>query len=139
MHALQSFLAPAKLNLFLHIVGQRDDGYHLLQSVFQLIDLSDTISLGVREDNAINHLNPIPNVPAEQDLTVKAAKLLRSKVLERQPDAILGADIQVKKKIPMGGGLLVRNASQLICTKTTMWCSIQTHTYQLKKFSIIKI
>lgn len=105
MQSFQAYPAPAKLNLCLHIVGQREDGYHLLQSVFQLIDLSDTIHLKPRDDNQINHLNPIAGVPAEQDLTVRAAKAMQAIAQTKQPSAKFGVDIKVDKQIPMGGGL----------------------------------
>ncbi len=92
--------APAKLNLFLHITGQREDGYHLLQTIFQFLDYADTISLTVREDGEINRVSELEGVPAEADLVVKAAKLL-----QHYTDSQLGADIAVDKILPMGGGL----------------------------------
>jgi 4-diphosphocytidyl-2-C-methyl-D-erythritol kinase len=95
-----AYPAPAKLNLFLHIVGRRADGYHLLESVFQLIDAHDTIWLRCRDDGQIIHHNPIPNVPAEQDLTVRAATLL-----QQYSGVTLGVDIRVDKRLPMGGGM----------------------------------
>lgn len=98
--SLTSWPAPAKLNLFLHITGQREDGYHLLQSVFQFLDYGDEISLAVREDGAINRLNELPGVEPEQDLVVRAARLLKQK-----SGCKLGADIRVDKQLPMGGGL----------------------------------
>lgn len=105
MQDFQAFLAPAKLNLCLHIIGQRPDGYHLLQSVFQLIDLADKVHLNTRDDNQINHLNPIAGVPAGQDLTVKAAKAMQSIAQNQHPSGNFGVDIKVDKHIPMGGGL----------------------------------
>lgn len=92
--------APAKLNLFLHITGQRDDGYHLLQTIFQFLDYSDSIELTCREDTSINRLSELAGVPAEDDLVVKAARLL-----QRHCDNHLGVDISVDKVLPMGGGL----------------------------------
>jgi 4-diphosphocytidyl-2-C-methyl-D-erythritol kinase len=92
--------APAKLNLFLHVVGRRDDGYHLLQSVFILIDRCDTLRIRVRDDGVIARVNDVPGVPAEDDLVVRAAKALQAASGTR-----LGADIEVEKRIPMGGGL----------------------------------
>jgi 4-diphosphocytidyl-2-C-methyl-D-erythritol kinase len=77
MPDFQIFLAPAKINLFLHITGQRPDGYHLLQTVFRLIDLHDTIHLKVRDDGQIIRVNDIAGVPAEHDLCVRAARLLQ--------------------------------------------------------------
>jgi 4-diphosphocytidyl-2-C-methyl-D-erythritol kinase len=92
--------APAKLNLFLHITGQREDGYHLLQTVFQFLDYADTIQLSSREDGEINRLSELKGVLAEEDLVVKAAKLL-----QQHCDCRLGVDISVDKVLPMGGGL----------------------------------
>ena len=92
--------APAKLNLFLHITGQREDGYHLLQTVFQFLDYADSIELTRREDKNINRLSNLDGVPAEDDLVVKAARLLQSHC-----DFSFGADISVEKVLPMGGGL----------------------------------
>ena len=69
--------SPAKLNLFLHIIGRRADGYHLLQSVFQLIDWCDTLHLKRIPENAVRRMNPIPDILPEQDLVVCAAKLLK--------------------------------------------------------------
>lgn len=92
--------APAKLNLFLHVVGRREDGYHLLQSVFTLIDLSDRLRLRVREDGIIRRVSDLPGVPSEQDLAVRAAQMLKE-----ASGTGLGADIELDKRIPMGGGL----------------------------------
>ena len=92
--------APAKLNLFLHIVGRRADGYHELQTVFQFVDLCDDIHLDVRTDGEIRLIEGAPGVPPETDLCVRAAKAL--KTASRSP---LGADIRVLKRIPMGGGM----------------------------------
>ena len=92
--------SPAKLNLFLHIVGRRSDGYHLLQSVFQLIDWCDTLSLKQIPENEVRRINPIPGVPPESDLVVRAAQLLKEFCqIER------GVEIDLKKEIPMGAGL----------------------------------
>ena len=93
--------APAKLNLMLRVVGRRTDGYHLLQTVFQFIDYCDWIELAARHDGRICLANPLPGVPAESDLTVRAASLLRATA----GDVSLGADIKVEKNLPMGGGL----------------------------------
>lgn len=93
-------LAPAKLNLFLHVVGRRADGYHLLQTLFRFIDLNDTLHFTLRTDGVVHRVNDIVGVPAEADLVVRAARLL-----QRETGCVLGADIQVDKRIPMGGGL----------------------------------
>lgn len=92
--------APAKLNLFLHVTGRRADGYHELQTLFQLIDLADTIAIRVREDGAIERPEGPPDVPAESDLAVRAAHSLKAASGTR-----LGADLRVLKRIPQGGGL----------------------------------
>lgn len=92
--------APAKLNLFLHVVGRRADGYHLLQTLFRFIDFSDTLHFTLRTDGAVRRLNEVGEVPAEQDLCVRAARLL-----QQATGCTLGVDIGLDKRIPMGGGL----------------------------------
>ena len=92
--------APAKLNLMLHIVGRRADGYHELQTVFQLIDLCDRIEIRVREDGLITRPNGPPGVAESDDLVVRAARALKAAT-----GTPLGAEISIKKSIPMGGGL----------------------------------
>ncbi len=94
------FPAPAKLNLFLHVVGRRADGYHLLQTVFRFVDFGDTVRVRVREDGAVRRLSDLPGVPAEHDLTVRAARLL-----QQTTGTALGADLDVVKRLPLGGGL----------------------------------
>jgi len=96
--------APAKLNLFLHVIGRRDDGYHLLQSVFQLIDLHDTLHFRLRQDQAIVRSTEIDGVAAEQDLTVRAARLLQTEARARGLD-VAGVEIAIEKRLPMGGGI----------------------------------
>lgn len=97
---LRNCPAPAKLNLFLHVLGQRDNGYHELQTAFDLIDLQDTMHFGVRNDGAIMHRGRINGLAFENDLAVKAARLLAG-VSETR----LGANIELVKRIPVGGGL----------------------------------
>jgi 4-diphosphocytidyl-2-C-methyl-D-erythritol kinase len=92
--------APAKLNLMLHVVGRRADGYHELQTVFQLIDLCDRIEIEVREDGSITRPKGPPGVPESEDLVVRAAAALKAAT-----GTHLGAEITIKKSIPMGGGL----------------------------------
>lgn len=92
--------APAKLNLFLHITGRREDGYHLLQSVFQLLDYGDRLAFGLRDDGAIHRVTDLPGVPPGQDLVVRAARLL-----QESGGIAAGADIHLDKRLPMGGGL----------------------------------
>lgn len=92
--------APAKLNLFLHVVGRRADGYHLLQTLFRFIDHGDSLSFSPRDDGAVVLTNPLPGVPPEDDLTVRAARLLQAETGCRK-----GVDIRIEKRLPLGGGL----------------------------------
>ncbi|MBB4130686.1 4-(cytidine 5'-diphospho)-2-C-methyl-D-erythritol kinase [Xanthomonas sp. 3075] len=92
--------APAKLNLFLQIVGRRADGYHLLQTVFRLLDWGDTIHLRLRSDGEIRRIgDSLPGVAEDDDLVIRAARLLQASAGTRA-----GADIRVEKRIPAGGG-----------------------------------
>ncbi len=100
MRAWSQWPAPAKLNLFLHIVGRRDDGYHLLQTVFQLLDWGDTLRLRVRDDGVIARVGELPGVAAEDDLCVRAARALAN-----YAEAEFGVDIALDKRVPLGGGL----------------------------------
>jgi len=94
------YSAPAKLNLFLHVVGRRSDGYHLLQTVFRFLDFSDQVSFTIRDDNKIQLNTPILGVPAEKNLCVQAARLL-----QKESGTSVGVEISLEKLIPMGGGL----------------------------------
>lgn len=95
-----SWPAPAKLNLMLRIVGRRDDGYHLLQTVFQFLDHSDHLCFRIRDDGVIRRCNPLRGLPEAKDLVVRAARLL-----QQQTGVSLGADIELRKCLPMGAGL----------------------------------
>ncbi|MFA5531368.1 MAG: 4-(cytidine 5'-diphospho)-2-C-methyl-D-erythritol kinase [Thiohalomonadaceae bacterium] len=92
--------APAKLNLFLHVVGRRADGYHLLQSVFQFLDHCDLIHFSVHDRDEVRRVSVLPGVAPAQDLVVRAAQLLRQECGYRG-----GVDIRMDKHLPMGGGL----------------------------------
>lgn len=92
--------APAKLNLFLHVTGRRPDGHHDLQTLFQLIELCDTVSITLLEDGRIERPAGPPGVPPEADLVVRAAR-----ALQQASGTRLGASLRVKKRIPLGGGL----------------------------------
>lgn len=94
------FPAPAKLNLFLHVVGRRKDGYHLLQTALRFIDYGDELSLRVRADGAIRRTTSMEGVPAERDLSVRAARVLQQETGCRE-----GADIGIVKRLPVGAGL----------------------------------
>lgn len=96
----QRFPAPAKLNLFLHVVGRRADGYHLLQSVFRFIDRCDAVHLTLRDDGRVVREGELPGVPEDADLTVRAARLLQA-----HAPAGAGVGIRLEKVLPMGGGL----------------------------------
>ncbi|MBC7490614.1 MAG: 4-(cytidine 5'-diphospho)-2-C-methyl-D-erythritol kinase [Glaciimonas sp.] len=97
--------APAKLNLFLHVNGRRSDGYHLLQTVFQLLDHGDFLDFETRDDDVINRLSDVPGVPVETDLSVRAAKLLQTAIHQKTGQPPPGANIKINKILPMGGGL----------------------------------
>jgi 4-diphosphocytidyl-2-C-methyl-D-erythritol kinase len=98
--SLRNCLAPAKLNLFLHITGRRPDGYHALQTVFQLLDWGDVLHFTRRDDGVIARTSDIPGVPESDDLVVRAARLL--KLTTGTP---LGVNIEIDKILPMGAGL----------------------------------
>jgi len=92
--------APAKLNLFLHITGRRENGYHDLQTIFQFVDYGDELSFRLRDDDQLTLSPEINGVPTEENLIIRAARLLQEKT-----DKICGADIRLNKVLPMGGGL----------------------------------
>lgn len=92
--------APAKVNLFLHVIGRRPDGYHLLQTAFRFLDFGDRLRFAPRADSAIRRVNPLEGVAEEDDLCLRAARLLQS-----ETGCARGADIELDKRLPMGGGL----------------------------------
>ena len=95
-----TYLSPAKINLFLHINSKRDDGYHNLQTIFQLLDFYDEINFSVREDGEINRTLGNEDIPLANDLMIKSAQKL-----QKLSGVNLGVDIRIIKKIPSGGGL----------------------------------
>ncbi len=97
---LKKWPAPAKLNLMLRITGRRSDGYHLLQTVFQIIEFCDWLTFHKSKDNRISLVHPIPGVPEHEDLIIRAARLLQS-----ETGCPGGVHIEVEKNLPMGGGL----------------------------------
>lgn len=113
-----TFPSPAKLNLFLHIVGQREDGYHNLQSVFQFLDFGDSITISPNTSGNINLLTHFEGVPPESNLIVKAAKLL-----QQHTHTAFGADISIEKHLPMGGGLGggSSNAATILVALNKLW------------------
>lgn len=92
--------APAKLNLFLHIIGRRSDGYHLLQTAFQLLDWGDTLRFTLRNDGLIKRRTSLANIPEEIDLSIRAARLL-----QEHTGCSLGVEIEIDKRLPSGAGL----------------------------------
>ena len=96
----KTWLAPAKINLFLHINSKREDGYHNLQTIFQLLDFYDELTLATTDDGTIKRLSGNEQVSPEQDLIVRAAKLL-----QKTTQTSLGVNISILKRIPAGGGL----------------------------------
>lgn len=110
--------APAKLNLFLRIVGRRKDGYHLLQTVFRLLDWGDEIRLRVREDGAITRVAGPDSIIADEDLAMRAARALQRFTGER-----MGADIAIEKRIPVGAGLGggSSDAATVLVALNTLW------------------
>jgi 4-diphosphocytidyl-2-C-methyl-D-erythritol kinase len=97
--------APGKLNLFLHVVGRRPDGYHDLQTAFQFIDLWDSIRFYQRPPGTIERLGSVPGVAAEDDLVVRAARCLAAAAAETGVSLMQGVAIEVEKRLPIGGGV----------------------------------
>ena len=120
--------APAKINLFLHVVGRRDDGYHLLQTVFRFIDRCDTLHFRPRPDGRVMLTNPIPGVPMDSDLTVRAAR-----ALQQATGCTFGVDITLDKILPMGGGLGggSSDAATVLMALNRLWgCHLDTARLQ---------
>ena len=120
--------APAKINLFLHIVGRRPDGYHLLQTAFRMLDWGDEITLRRRDDGLIVRTTEVPGVPVESDLVVRAARALQVVSGSR-----FGADIGVLKRIPMGGGLGggSSDAASVLLALNRLWgCGLSRQSLQ---------
>ena len=92
--------APAKLNLYLHVTGRRDDGYHEIETVFELVDLADRLDFHLRDDGRIAMARPLPGIDPERELCLRAARLLA-----QASGVCPGVDIAVRKRIPMGAGL----------------------------------
>jgi len=117
--------APAKLNLMLRVVGRRADGYHELQTVFQFLQTSDTLDFRLRADGQIKRASDVPGVSENDDLIVRAARLLQAKVGESR-----GADIRIDKKLPMGAGLGggSSDAATVLVALNCLWdCGLDKH------------
>ncbi len=113
-----TYLSPAKINLFLHVTSKRADGYHNLQTIFQLLDYCDEISLDYREDGIINRLSGNESIPQDQDLAIRSATILKKMTGSKG-----GVDIGIAKKIPMGGGLGggSSNAATVLIALNKLW------------------
>ncbi|MCS2171444.1 4-(cytidine 5'-diphospho)-2-C-methyl-D-erythritol kinase [Scandinavium sp. TWS1a] len=116
--------SPAKLNLFLYITGQRADGYHTLQTLFQFLDYGDTITIDVRPDGKLRLLTPVDGVPNEENLIIRAARMLMRAATESgRLSEGAGADISIDKRLPMGGGLGggSSNAATVLVALNHLW------------------
>lgn len=124
--------APAKLNLMLRIVGQRADGYHLLQTVFQFVDLCDWVSFKSAPDGVVKLRTEIEGVPAQDDLTVLAARALKD-----HTNCPYGVEIDVEKNVPMGGGLGggSSDAATTLVVLNKLW-QLNLHERQLKEIGL---
>ena len=120
-----TYLSPAKINLFLHITSKRDDGYHNLQTIFQLLDFYDEIDFSLRDDGKINRISGNEDILISNDLMIKSAKKLKQ---FRQTNC--GGDIKILKKIPKGGGLGggSSNAATTLIALNKLWNLELTNT-----------
>ena len=120
-----TYLSPAKINLFLHITSKRDDGYHNLQTIFQLLDFYDEIDFSLRNDGKINRTSGNEDILINDDLIIKSAKKLKQ---YRQTN--FGVDIKIIKKIPTGGGLGggSSNAATTLIALNKLWNLKLTNT-----------
>lgn len=125
-----SFPSPAKLNLFLHVVGQQENGYHELETLFQFVDYSDTLNISVTKNTNIELLTPIKGVKNKDNLIVKAALLLQSHIEKKHTAITYGAQISIKKVLPMGGGLGggSSNAATILLALNALWQCDFTNT-----------
>lgn len=127
-----SLLSPAKLNLFLHITGRRPDGYHNLQTLFQLLDYGDTLSFTLRNDDQITLTPALPGVAFEDNLIIKAVR-----ILQQQSHVTAGVDIHIEKRLPMGGGIGggSSNAATTLVALNYLWrCGFSSE--QLQAFGL---
>ena len=116
--SLKNVPAPAKLNLFLHVLGRRTDGYHELQTLFQMLDYGDELNFTVRTDSQIKLLTEFPGVAHDDNLIVRAARLL-----QKNTGCATGIDIECIKRLPMGGGLGggSSNAASTLVALNKLW------------------
>ena len=113
-----TYLAPAKINLFLHITSKRADGYHNIQTIFQLLDFGDEITFSLRNDGEINRIYGNETLPSDKDLILRSANTLK-----KYSKTLSGVDIGVIKKIPTGGGLGggSSNAATVLIALNDLW------------------
>ena len=118
MTIVSTCLSPAKINLFLHITSKREDGYHNLQTIFQLLDFCDEIKFSIRQDGEINRISGNENIPVESDLLIKGAR-----AIQKFSQSPLGVDISIDKQIPSGGGLGggSSNAATVLLALNNLW------------------
>ena len=129
-HLLTWWPSPAKLNLFLHINGRYENGYHQLQSLFQILDFGDELAFELNINGAISLANPIEGVPDEDNLIIKAAKLLQQHI-DVSNSQKLGCTIYLKKRLPMGGGIGggSSNAATTLLVLNKLWdCQLDEQT-----------
>jgi 4-diphosphocytidyl-2-C-methyl-D-erythritol kinase len=124
--------APAKLNLFLHVVGRRPDGYHLLQTAFQFVDYHDSINFTIRKDSGLTLTSGYPGINENNNLVMRAARLL-----QHETGCTLGAEIAVIKSIPVGGGLGggSSNAATTLVALNRLW-SLELTVQQLASLGL---
>ncbi|OED36499.1 4-(cytidine 5'-diphospho)-2-C-methyl-D-erythritol kinase [Chromatiales bacterium (ex Bugula neritina AB1)] len=123
--------SPAKLNLFLHITGRREDGYHMLQTAFQLLDYGDELSFKLRNDKKIALTEQIDGVSLQDNLVWRAATALRELALSQGNKRICGVDIAIKKNLPLGAGLGggSSNAATTLLALNSIWnCNFERST-----------
>lgn len=118
MTETMTWLAPAKINLFLHVVGRRPDGYHLLQTAFQFLDWCDELRFTVRTDGVIRRKRDVAGVADTVDLNLRAARLL-----QEMSGTGLGVDVDLTKRLPIGGGLGggSSDAATTLLALNTLW------------------
>ena len=126
------WLSPAKINLFLRITGQRDDGMHELQTAFQFVDLCDELGFSILQDGQITRTSDIHNVSIDDDLSVRAARLLQA-----HSGCTQGVEISLSKHIPMGGGMggASSNAATTLCVLNKLW-AINASQDELAKLAV---
>ena len=126
-----TYLAPAKINLFLHITSKRADGYHNLQTIFQLLDYSDEITFNLRNDDEINRIYGNETIPPDTRLNFTQRTYLKKILLKLKS----GVDIGVVKKIPTGGGLGggSSNAATVLIALNDLW-NLQTTQKQASRY-----